>query len=602
MDQEKIDKFNEVMVAMENLEEVTVVYLDKDMEVLWVKDSSGREGGKPFLNEYPGEKCFQMWRGANSPCSGCPVPLALSKGELQRGEIKLPGGSCWYITTSPVRDNGGNIIGVVKVGLDITGLKKVEEDLRQSQLQLKAILQSTADGILAVDVEGRVLAVNDRLLEMWKISERITDKGKDLFKEKLVLDQLKEPQDFLNNASLHHNGFQEGYDILHFKDGRIYEHYSRPLLQGSLIKGRVWSFRDITQEKKAEEEIHYLCFHDRLTGLYNRTYLEEEMRRMDTERQLPISIIMGDLNGLKLVNDIYGHVAGDKMLVFAAEILKDSCRMDDIVTRWGGDEFLIFLPRTSFEKVQGICKRIEERFEGAYIKDVPLSMALGFASKVLPEENLYEILNEAESRMYEEKIKESRNVRRRLLKALLNTLRGKSWETNEHSNRIQEMSCMMGEKLSLPQAEMERLNLLSLLHDIGKINISKEILMKKGKLNEKEWETVKKHPETGYRIACSMEEFAHIAEDILCHHEHWDGKGYPQGLKGGGIPLLARIIALVDAYDVMVSGRPYQDPLSHSEAVAEIKRKSGTQFDPDLVNILISLLESQRVASKKEKD
>ena len=153
------------------------------------------------------------------------------------------------------------------------------------------------------------------------------------------------------------------------------------------------------------------------------------------------------------------------------------------------------------------------------------------------------------------------------------------------------MAFQIGEALNLSTAEMDRLALLVSLHDIGKISISQEILNKPGKLNEEEWEKIKKHPETGYHIALSTGEFAHIAEEILAHHERWDGKGYPNGLKGKEIPLLSRILAIIDAFDVMTNGRPYKSRMSEDEAIDELKRCSGTQFDPELVDIFMDLAE-----------
>ncbi|MGM0653479.1 MAG: HD-GYP domain-containing protein, partial [Bacillota bacterium] len=148
----------------------------------------------------------------------------------------------------------------------------------------------------------------------------------------------------------------------------------------------------------------------------------------------------------------------------------------------------------------------------------------------------------------------------------------------------------IGEKLGLPETELNRLKLLVMLHDIGKINIPREILTKEGSLSPEEWKLVKQHPETGYRIAHTTEEFAHVAEDILAHHERWDGTGYPNGLKKEKIPLLARITAVADAYEVMTNGRPYKEPMTKEEIVKEVKRCAGKQFDPELVEIFLSIL------------
>lgn len=349
----------------------------------------------------------------------------------------------------------------------------------------------------------------------------------------------------------------------------------------------------LVEQRKTEEKIRYISFHDILTDLYNRAFLEEEMRRLDTKRQLPISVIMIDLNGLKLVNDTYGHQVGDELLKKVASILNNSCRQEDVIARWGGDEFVILLPRTWRNEATKIGKRIRKKCRETKVRDIPVSIALGVSAKENTEETIADTLKEAEDNMYKQKLSESRSTRSAVLNALLKTLATKSYETEEHTRRMQKAALKIGEKLGLPDSELSRLTLLITLHDIGKINLSEELLTKKGTLTDSEWKVMKKHPETGYRIARATEEFSHVAEDILSHHEHWDGKGYPRGLKGEKIPLLARITAIADAFEVMLNGRPYKNSMSWSGIINEFKRCSGKQFDPELVEVFLSILEEE---------
>jgi len=342
----------------------------------------------------------------------------------------------------------------------------------------------------------------------------------------------------------------------------------------------------------ADAKIRYMSFHDQLTGLYNRHYLEEEMQRLDTERQLPISIIMADLNGLKLINDTYGHSTGDKMLKRTAAMLRETCRSEDILARFGGDEFVLYLPRTPEIEARKICGRIEAACRSEKGSDVPLSLSTGLAVKLSAEQKLINLLKEAEDKLYQNKLTESRSGKSAIVNTLLQTLAAKSYETEAHTRNMQEVAQRIGKKLGLPDSELRRLNLLITLHDIGKINIPEELLNKKEALTDTEWVVMKKHCETGYRIARGTEEFAHVADDILAHHERWNGSGYPQGLKGEAIPQLARITAIADAFEVMSNGRPYKQALSRSEIVAEFKNCSGAQFDPKLVDIFLSVLKA----------
>ncbi|MEN6462170.1 MAG: PAS domain S-box protein [Syntrophomonas sp.] len=340
---------------------------------------------------------------------------------------------------------------------------------------------------------------------------------------------------------------------------------------------------DISERKQAEEDIRYLSYHDKLTGLYNRTFFEEELKRISTNRQLPIGLIIGDVNGLKLVNDALGHLEGDKVLIKTAEILRNSCRQEDIISRWGGDEFIILLPRCDSEIALRIIKRINDSFLAINDLPIQINMSLGMAIQSTLDKNIVDIIREAEEKMYRNKLLESRSNRSSFIKSVEKTLWEKSHETKEHCQRMQEMAQKMGNALGLTDSDLDNLKLLAALHDIGKITIPDSILDKPGKLSPDEWETIKNHPETGYRIALSSPELAPIAEAILHHHEWWDGSGYPLGLKGEKIPLLSRIIAITDAYDVMLNGRPYKKAVGKQEAWAEIERCAGTQFDPELV-------------------
>jgi len=337
------------------------------------------------------------------------------------------------------------------------------------------------------------------------------------------------------------------------------------------------------------EEISYGSYHDFLTGLYNRIYFEEEKKRLDTPRQLPISIIMGDVNGLKLFNDGFGHAKGDELLIEIAKILKSCVRKEDIVSRIGGDEFGILLPKTDSQSAQRICDNIYDTCKGYALDGSSIypSISLGYATKNFETETMDYIFMTAEEHMSRHKLLESKSIHNSLIASIKAIMFEKSQETEEHAMRLRQLSKSLGQAMSLPDDQLNKLELLSTLHDIGKMSISVDILSKPGKLSDEEWIKIKKHPEVGFRIAQATPELIPIAEDILCHHERWDGKGYPQGKIGEEIPLLSRILAIVDSFDAMTNDRAYRSGMTKGEAIEEIMRNSGTQFDPEITRVFI---------------
>jgi len=352
--------------------------------------------------------------------------------------------------------------------------------------------------------------------------------------------------------------------------------------------------RDITDKKKAEEKIEYLSFHDGLTGLYNRAYFDEELDRLDTERQLPITIVMGDLNGLKLINDAYGHSRGDMLLRNISDILKESFRKEDIISRWGGDEFISILPKTSVKDAESIIKRIKELCEEKSTTEMPLSISLGISTKKSSSENIDDILKEAEDKMYKSKIAESTPVHESLIQSLRVGLKKGDYRTETRIKKMEDYAVLIGKRLNLSSIKLEELKLLMNLHNIGKLALANEIMAKKGRLTAEEWEIIREIPEIGYRIVESSTKLKPIAESILTQHEWYNGQEYPRGIKGEEIPVLSRISFLINSYDAMTSDRPYRNKMTDSEAKKEIKKFSGIQFDPKVVDAFFELLEEEK--------
>jgi diguanylate cyclase (GGDEF)-like protein len=310
------------------------------------------------------------------------------------------------------------------------------------------------------------------------------------------------------------------------------------------------------------------------------------------DRQLPLNFLICDLNGLKLVNDAFGYEEGDRLLKRLAKILKYCAREEDIIARWGEDEFFVLMPRSSEEDVREVRSKVKKICAKTRDQKIPLNVSIGISTRESLNQDLNDVIKEAENNMYKNKLLERKSIYNSILSSLERVLWEKNRETKEHAERLKRLILKLGIAINLPQNKLDELILLSALHDIGKVAIPDKILMKKDKLNSREWNIIKRHPEIGYKIAESTPQLAPIAEDILSHHEWWDGTGYPQGLKERSIPINACIGAIVDAYDVMITGRPYKEPISEKEAVEELKRCSGTQFHPVLVEKFIASLGS----------
>jgi diguanylate cyclase (GGDEF)-like protein/PAS domain S-box-containing protein len=475
-------------------------------------------------------------------------------------------------------------------------LVKLLESLEQKEIKYRYLFDSIVDGLFVFEIsdvygEIKILSANSIVCDMFGYERE------ELFKVpfyELIDKNYQERMKYVFSKLYHaesellfettfvakngHKMVTECHCNSYRKNGKVY---------GNCV------VRDITERKKVEEKIKYLTFHDSLTGIYNRAYFENELEKYDNPRYLPMSIIIGDMNGLKLVNDAFGHDEGDRLLKIAANSLKESCRQADTVARYGGDEFVILLPNTTTQEAEGIIERISNKISQTQFGPIPPSIALGCETKTFIQQDIHLILKHAEDNMYQQKLMSEQSNRSAVISTLERTLIEVSEETELHALRLQTLCDQMCVKLDLSSSLRNELRLLAVLHDIGKVAIPQTILTKAEELTLDEWKLIKQHTEIGYRIAQSSPDLAIISEGILSHHERWDGTGYPRGLKGEDIPLSARILSIADAYDVMISGRAYKPKMSKEEAMEEIKKGAGTQFDPELAKVFIEIVSNE---------
>lgn len=463
-------------------------------------------------------------------------------------------------------------------------LKIQYEKIREDELKIKeigekskAIIEAIPDVLFTFDVNGVFIDTEAK-------DEDILMMPKEKFMGKTISEVM--PKEIAELAYENLNlVFKTGE--LHSFEYKLLDSYCEIRMVKSGENHVLAVLRDITIRKKLEERLEYLSYNDQLTGLYNRRFYDEELKRLDVKENYPLTIVLGDVNGLKLINDSFGHVIGDELIKKSAQIIKNGCRSQDVVIRLGGDEFVILMPKTDTYEAEKIIKNINNLAKKEEIQNLDISISFGYETKCHEEEIIQEIFIKAEDYMYKRKLFESSNMRGKTIDTIINTLNEKNKREEQHSVRVSELCELMGKNIGLPERKIQELENAGLLHDIGKIAIEESILNKPGMLSEDEYNEIKRHPEIGYRILSTVNEMSEIAKYVLSHHEMWNGKGYPKGIKGLDIPIESRIIAIVDAFDAMTSERSYRKALSEEFAIAELRRNSGIQFDPELVNVFI---------------
>ncbi|WFD11896.1 HD domain-containing phosphohydrolase [Tepidibacter hydrothermalis] len=521
------------------------------------------------------------------------IQLVLKSGVMESFEYELE--CCNKLQYYELRIVKNNEKEVLAISRNVTVQKQNELELKISEEKYKTLVTEMKQGLAlyegSLSEEGEI--IHYRLLDANESHEKVTGlKKKDILGKNFIqIFPNMEKRLIEKIGYVAKTGDSIQYEYYVPERGKYYEiiAYRPKKLQLAVI------FTDITVRKQVEEslkasehKLEYLSYHDQLTGLYNRRFFEEKLSRLDMERSLPLTIIMADVNGLKLINDSFGHTLGDELLKKVAEVIMRGCRVTDIICRLGGDEFVILLPKTDTYEVEQIIKRIKTMALKEKVGSVDISISFGYETKNNEEEKIQDIFKKAEDHMYKKKLFESPSMRGKTISTIISTLHEKNKREEQHSYRVSALCQSMGKALDLPEDEIKELKTVGLLHDIGKIAIEEKVLSKPGKLTEEEWEEMKRHPEIGYRILSTVNDMSEMAEYVLTHHERWDGMGYPKGLKGEEISLQSRIITIADSYDAMISQRSYRNALSEEVAIEELKINAGLQFDPELIKVFIT--------------
>jgi len=549
------------------------------------------------IGDFDGKSIYDFFpkESANLYMSRIVKALSANSAEEYTDFVSLKTGDRWFSSTyKNVIDHSGVILGVQVISRDITQAIKMENDLKASEKMYRLITENGNDIVTIYNITKNIhtyISPSVQKMRGFTPEEVRKLKFEDSIAPELyeftISTLMKNMDDFLHNPKSTNNYRYETRQSC--KNGQyvwvevssIYQYND----ENELVA--INNLRNIDERKIAEEKLIHLSYYDQLTDLYNRRFYEEELMRLDTERNLPIALIMADVNGLKLTNDAFGHQAGDELLKNIAQIFKKVCRSDEIISRIGGDEFVILLPKCNESQAKLLIERLNAAISKNKKMNALLSVSIGYSIKESGLTKMNEVFKEAEDDMYRHKLAENLSMRSKNIDLIMNSLFEKSNRERLHSDRVAEICEKIASNMNIDQEGIQQIRLAAVLHDIGKIGISDSILNKNGKLDTSEWEEMRKHSEIGYRILSTVSEFSEIAEYVLSHQERWDGKGYPEGLKGEDIPVQARIIAIADAFDAMTVKRSYRDAMSETEAVAEIKKYAGTQFDPEIARIFV---------------
>ena len=585
-----VESIGDAVIVTDNTGRVTMMNPQAEALTGWI-DSSGV--GQELV------QVFQIVNARSREPVQNPVGKVLASGEIvglaNHTVLISKTGVEYHIADSaaPVKDSAGNIHGVILVFRDVTEEYQQREKMRRSEERFRTLMETSINAIalheIITDSDNR--PVDYRFLEVNKAFEELTGFSAAELVGKTVLEMMPNTEkiwiETYGQVAL--TGVPTSIEDFSQEIGKYFtvRAYSpRPRLF-------VTVFDDITERKLMELKLREQVYKDSLTGLYNRHHLESQLPSLDSEEHLPLSVIIGDLNGLKIINDSMGHHQGDEVLRGAAKVFHSVARSRDVVVRWGGDEFLLLLPKTTAEQAQKICLEIDAASQEMNHTGLAPSIALGSATKTVPEENIADVFRSAETNMYQQKISSAQSRRSALVSSLQQALAEKSHETEEHARNLQKRAVNLAQRIGLSDGEVVTSSLVAILHDIGKVGISENILDKPGPLTEEEWQVMRQHCEIGHRIVASSPDLLDVAEGVLYHHERWDGKGYPHGLKGEEIPIAARIVALADAFDAMTSDRAYRKALCPEKALEEIASGAGSQFDPYLAREFLGMLKEE---------
>ncbi len=524
----------------------------------------------------------RVLKGAVERSDRDPYPRMDGRVDTTRWECRP-----WY-------EDDGSIGGLVVYTEVITDLVQRELDLERSKNLLQNVMDSLPIGIAVNSILPHVdfNYMNEKFPLTYRTTREALEQHDHFFEAVYEDPKFREiiKKQVMEDIQSGDPDRMAWKDIPITREGqetRYISAYATPVLGSDMLISTVI---DVTEQKLREDEALRIAYTDALTGLWNRLSFSERLNTSDQQLVYPYALLIMDINGLKIINDAFGTEKGNEALKNVGEVLKQVVGSRDRIFRIGGDEFAITLENLGDEEAETLRLKLMEAMRDLTIDDVSYSLSIGLACKASIDEPSAQMLKRAEEDMYKKKVLEGQSVRNRAIMSILSMLADKYEEERVHSERVSELCMTVGASLGVTGEDLEELRMAGMLHDIGKIAIPDRILDKPGKLDDDEWVIMKQHTFYGYNILKAADEYTNLALYALTHHERYDGNGYPKGLKGEEIPLYSRIISVADAYEAMTSDRIYRKRLSDQDALNELKRCSGSQFDPKIIDVFMDIV------------
>ncbi len=565
-----------------------VLAIDKNLKIKNIVIGKINEMDKQD-NKYVGKNILDLFPEDSSGKLLLAIMKALKSNKDQTIDVKfnVSDNEKWY----RISIQGSEIIPMDKKIVrieDITEIKLLSEEKKDVEQMLNNVFESSEDAMFMLDVKD----VNN----VFYIKNN--DYDKDLMEKNIEKSRINKLYNFFNEEQV--ETFYEKIHLCINSDSRIlYEGEFEldnkkkiiqtcltPIYKNNMLVYILGTRKDITEKRKMEEQLKYTEQRDLITGLYNRSFFEDGLKEYDNNVYLPLTIIMADIEGIKMTSNAFGYGEGYILLKKTANIISELLDSSKIIARIGEERIGIILTNTTSEEAEIFIKKIKDSFK---INDtrIPLLLTLVYGTKNEINENLLDIVNDLQTSIKKQRLYTGKKHGDYSLQVILKALFEKSKREFDHSNRVSDICKLIAEEMQFSPEDINMIGYCGLVHDIGKVSISEHILNKQSKLNEDEFTIIKTHCEKGYRILSSTTVFSDIAKYILYHHERWDGTGYPNQIAGDEIPIPARIIGVADAFDAMIEERPYKKNLTILEAIDELKNNSGTQFAPDVVNVFV---------------